>query len=129
MIAAMAQVQAAFALGDIPALLAANRDFRNGWLGAVRNPHMAETIARFIDYFQSVRLGTFADPALASQYIDGLSRIHLAFLARDPLAVQERMMLFMFAAEEAYLAVRRRQIDDAAQPQTNRRKIKKKGTA
>ena len=99
--------------GNIPGLLAANVDFRNTWLRAVTNPHMAATISRFMDYFQSVRLGTFADPSVASRYIDGLSAIHRAFLAHDPLAVHDRMTLFMFAAEEAYLSVRRRQLEEA----------------
>lgn len=126
--AAMMRVEAAYGSGDIPALLAANVDFRNGWLKAVRNPHMAQTIARFIDYFQSVRIGTFADKNLAAQYIDGLSRIHAAFVGRDPLAAQDRMTLFMFAAEEAYLAVRHRQLEEAAAPLTKRRRINKKGT-
>ena len=56
----------AFGSGDIPGLLVANVDFRNTWLRAVTNPHMAATIARFMDYFQSVRLGTFADPVVAA---------------------------------------------------------------
>jgi DNA-binding GntR family transcriptional regulator len=125
---AMERVEMAFAAGDIPSLLAANVDFRNAWLGAVRNRHMSETISRFIDYFQFVRPGTFADPLIGRQYIQGLSRIHSAFLARDPLMAQDRMMLFMFAAEEAYLSVRRLQIENAAVTCSARRKVGKKGT-
>jgi len=126
---AMARIDQALGAGDIPALLAANVDFRNAWLKAVRNPHMAATISRFMDYFQSVRLGTFAEAATAGQYIDGLSRIHGAFLARDPLMVQDRMMLFMFAAEEAYLSVRRRQLQEAEATRSARRRIARRGTA
>ncbi|WJR69096.1 GntR family transcriptional regulator [Neorhizobium sp. CSC1952] len=126
--AAMRRVEQALGASDIPALLAANVDFRNAWLKAVRNPHMAATISRFMDYFQSVRLGTFADPDTAGQYIDGLSRIHVAFLAHDPLMVQDRMMLFMFAAEEAYLSVRRRQLE-AETERPARRKNRRRGTA
>jgi DNA-binding GntR family transcriptional regulator len=127
--AAMNRVELALSESDIPALLAANVDFRNAWLKAVNNPHMAATISRFIDYFQSVRLGTFADPATAGLYIDGLSRIHAAFLAHDPLMVQDRMTLFMFAAEEAYLSVRRRQLQEAETARPVRRRIQKRGTA
>lgn len=126
--AAMRRVEQSLGASDIPALLAANIDFRNAWLKAVRNPHMAATISRFMDYFQSVRLGTFADPDTAGQYIDGLSRIHVAFLAHDPLMVQDRMMLFMFAAEEAYLSVRRRQLE-AETERPARRKNRRRGTA
>ncbi len=127
--AAMTSIERALAESDIPALLAANVDFRNAWLAAVRNTHMAATISRFIDYFQSVRLGTFANAATAEQYIDGLSRIHAAFLAHDPLMVQDRMMLFMFAAEEAYLSVRRRQLEEAETARPARRRTIRRGTA
>ncbi|WP_117194747.1 GntR family transcriptional regulator [Rhizobium terrae] len=127
--AAMDRVEQALGENDIPALLAANVDFRNAWLKAVRNPHMAATISRFMDYFQSVRLGTFADGATAERYIDGLSRIHRAFLAHDPLMVQDRMTLFMFAAEEAYLDVRQRQLREAEMSRTARRRYTKRGTA
>jgi DNA-binding GntR family transcriptional regulator len=127
--AAMSSIERALTESDIPALLAANVDFRNAWLAAVRNTHMAATISRFIDYFQSVRLGTFANSATAEQYIDGLSRIHAAFLAHDPLMVQDRMMLFMFAAEEAYLSVRRRQLEEAETARPARRRTIRRGTA
>ena len=127
--AAMSSIERALTESDIPALLAANVDFRNAWLAAVRNTHMAATISRFIDYFQSVRLGTFANAATAEQYIDGLSRIHAAFLAHDPLMVQDRMMLFMFAAEEAYLSVRRRQLEEAETARPARRRTIRRGTA
>ena len=127
--AAMSSIEQALTESDIPALLAANVDFRNAWLAAVRNAHMAATISRFIDYFQSVRLGTFANAATAEQYIDGLSRIHAAFLAHDPLMVQDRMMLFMFAAEEAYLSVRRHQLEEAETARPARRRTIRRGTA
>jgi len=126
---AMTRIECALGAGDIPALLAANVDFRNAWLKGVRNLHMAATISRFIDYFQSVRLGTFGDVATAGQYIVGLSRIHAAFRARDPLMVQDRMTLFMFAAEEAYLSVRRRQLEEAETVRPARRRTMKRGMA
>lgn len=126
---AMNRVEQALNGSDISGLLAANVDFRNAWLKAVSNPHMAATISRFMDYFQSVRLGTFTDPATAERYIDGLSRIYSAFLARDPLMVQDRMTLFMFAAEEAYLSVRRRQLQEASESRPGRRRNTRRGTA
>ncbi|MBW6425503.1 GntR family transcriptional regulator [Rhizobium sp. XQZ8] len=126
---AMAGIEQALDANNISALLAANVDFRNAWLKAVNNAHMAATISRFIDYFQSVRLGTFANAATAEQYIDGLSRIHAAFLAHDPLIVQDRMMLFMFAAEEAYLSVRRRQLEEAETLRPARKRTTRRGTA
>ncbi len=121
---AIGRIEQTLSAGDIPGLLAANVDFRNTWLRAVTNPHMAATISRFMDYFQSVRLGTFADPTVAARYIDGLSAIHKAFLAHDPLAVHDRMTLFMFAAEEAYLSVRRGQLEEAETVRPIRRRRK-----
>lgn len=125
---AMNRIQTAIALGDFPVLLDANVDFRNAWLKAVRNPHMAETVARFINYFQSVRLDSFSDAAMVTQYIQGLSRIHAAFVARDPLMVAECMTQYMFAAEEAFLTVRRRQLEQVKTGRGSRRKTKNKGT-
>jgi DNA-binding GntR family transcriptional regulator len=127
--AAMIRVEQALGSGDIPALLVANLDFRNAWLQAVRNPHMAATILRFMDYFQSVRLGTFADGLAAERYIGGLSRIHAAFRAHDPLVVHDCMMLFMFAAEEAYLSVRRRQLQEVEATRSARKRTSRRGMA
>jgi DNA-binding GntR family transcriptional regulator len=112
---AMRRIEEAYAAGNMSALLAANVDFRNAWLGMVANSHMAQTISRFMDYFQSIRLGTLSDSDLAESYIGGLRRLNTAFLARDPLMVQDRMTLFMFAAEDAYLSVRRRQMQERAE--------------
>lgn len=126
---AMTRIHDALQQGDIPVLLGANVDFRNAWLKAVRNPHMAATVARFMNYFQSVRLDTFADAETVKHYITGLSRIHEAFLARDPLLVEERMTLFMFAAEEAFLAVRRRQMEDLKTQRPLRRKNKRRAVS
>jgi len=126
---AMTRIHDALEQGDIPVLLGANVDFRNAWLKAVRNPHMAATVARFMNYFQSVRLDTFADAETVKHYITGLSRIHEAFLARDPLLVEERMTLFMFAAEEAFLAVRRRQLEDFKTQRPSRRKNKRRAVS
>lgn len=125
---AMARIRHALATSDIPVLLDANVDFRNAWLKAVRNPHMAATVARFINYFQSVRLDSFADAAMVEQYIRGLSRVHAALIARDPLKVAEEMTLYMFAAEEAFLAVRRRQLEQAKSARPSRRKTRNQGT-
>lgn len=126
---AMTRIQTALAEGNLSVLLDANVDFRNAWLKAVRNPHMAETVARFINYFQSVRLDSFADQAMVTQYIQGLARIHAAFMARDPLMVAECMTQYMFAAEEAFLTVRRRQLEQKNTGRRSRRKTKNKGTS
>lgn len=125
---AMDRIRNALAQGNYPVLLDANVDFRNAWLKAVRNRHMAETVTRFMNYFQSVRLESFADADMVKNYIHGLSRIYAAFIARDPLTIVECMTLYMFAAEEAFLVVRRRQLE-YAEVRPRRRKSAKKGTS
>jgi DNA-binding GntR family transcriptional regulator len=124
---AMNRVEAALAEGDLRVLMDANVDFRNAWLKAVHNRHMAETVARFMNYFQSVRLDSFADKEMLRQYIVGLGRIHAAFVARDPVRVAECMTQYMFAAEEAFLAVRQRQLTEAETVRPSRRKRSKQG--
>lgn len=126
---AMGRIKSAVAKNEMPVLLDANIDFRNAWLKAVRNRHLAETVARFINYFQSVRLDSFADTDMVKHYIDGLSRIHAAFVARDPVAASEYMMLYMFAAEEAFLTIRSRQLAQTKTGRGSRRKTIKKGTS
>lgn len=126
--AAMQRIVQSMTAHDIPELLAANLDFRNAWIEAIRNPHMAMTISRFIDYFQSVRIDTFADQATAMRYMEGLSGVHAAFMARDPLMAQDRMTIYMFAAEEAFLSVRRRQLE-AETLRPARKRTTRRGTA
>ncbi|MDO1582735.1 GntR family transcriptional regulator [Rhizobium oryzicola] len=124
---AMTRIEAALADGDLRVLMDANVDFRNAWLNAVRNRHMADTVARFMNYFQSVRLDSFTDKDMLKQYIDGLSRIHAAFVARDPVRIAEYMTLYMFAAEQAFLAVRQRQLTESETARPSRRKKDKQG--
>lgn len=126
---AMGRIKSALADNNMPVLLDANVDFRNAWLKAVRNRHLAETVARFINYFQSVRLDSFADAEMVKHYIDGLSRIHAAFVARDSVVIAEYMTLYMFAAEEAFLTIRRRQLEQAKTGRGSRRRTIKKGTS
>ncbi|KQO83477.1 GntR family transcriptional regulator [Rhizobium sp. Leaf262] len=126
---AMSRIKSALTKSDMSLLLDANVDFRNAWLKAVRNEHLAETVARFINYFQSVRLDSFGDADMVKHYIDGLSRIHAAFVSRDSVAVAEYMTLYMFAAEEAFLTIRRRQLDQTKTGRGSRRKTIKKGTS
>jgi DNA-binding GntR family transcriptional regulator len=126
---AMDRIKAGLATGDFARLLDANVDFRNAWLKAVRNRHLADTVTRFMNYFQSVRLDSFADKEMVKQYIEGLSRIYGAFLARDPLLIVECMSLYMFAAEQAFLTIRQRQLEEAETARPSRRKSNKKGTS
>ncbi|MBS9721832.1 GntR family transcriptional regulator [Tianweitania sp. BSSL-BM11] len=99
---AMTVIREAHATGDVGAMVRANLDFRRAWTGCLTNRRLASAISRYIDYFQAIRLQTFADLATRGGYVAAMGDLHDAFLARDSLAAADRMMLFLFAAETAY---------------------------
>ena len=100
--AAMAVIREAHATGDVGAMVRANLDFRWAWTGCLTNRRLASAISRHIDYFQAIRLQTFADLSTRSGYVAAMGDLHDALVARDSLAAGDRMMLFLFAAEAAY---------------------------
>ncbi len=111
--AAIVEARAAAAGDDIERMMLANIAFRGAWLGAVRNRRLADTIARFVDHAQTVRLGTLADPKTRSVVSHGLEGLHAAFRARDPQAAFDHMTEFMAAAEQAFFSVRKAEIERA----------------
>lgn len=116
LIRAMAAIRAADAAGDLKTMVSANLAFRDAWVGCVRNPHMATTISRFVDYFQALRPATFANPATRHVYVEALGAICDALIARDALAAQDSMTAFLFSAEAAFLAAQERQAVLESQP-------------
>lgn len=100
--AALAAARAAHAAQDPGAFASANMAFRAAWLGEVRNRRLAETIARFVDHAQIVRLGTLGNPETRDIVLAGLVGLHDAFLRGDAAAATERMAAFMDAAEASY---------------------------
>ncbi|NKN39268.1 GntR family transcriptional regulator [Agrobacterium sp. a22-2] len=122
LLAAMNAIRQGNERDDIALMIRGNVAFRSAWIAAVRNPHMAATISRFIDYFQGLRIETFADTETRGDYIATLGGLFEAFRARDPLLAQDRMMAFMFAAEAAYLAARDRQIEQGQAAKSRRSK-------
>lgn len=101
---ALAEARDAVGRGDFPGLFHANVDFREAWLGAVRNTRLAATISRFIDHVQTVRYGTLRDPATQHIVIDGLTELHDAMLRHDPVVAQDSMLRFIHAAERSFAA-------------------------
>jgi DNA-binding GntR family transcriptional regulator len=100
--AAMAVIRQAHSSGDVSVIVRANLDFRRAWTGCLTNRRLASAISRHIDYFQALRLQTFADLSTRSGYVAAMGDLHDALIARDSLAAGDRMMLFLFAAESAY---------------------------
>lgn len=99
---AMAEIREAHITGEVGAMVRANLDFRRAWTGCLINRRLASAISRHIDYFQAIRLQTFADLSMRSGYVAAMGDLHDALAARDSLAAGDRMMLFLFAAESAY---------------------------
>jgi DNA-binding GntR family transcriptional regulator len=109
--AAIVEARAAAAGDDIERLILANIAFRAGWLSAVRNRRLADTIARFVDHVQTIRLGTLADPQTRGVVSRGLEGLYAAFRARDAAAAHAHMAEFMAAAEQAFFTVRKAEIE------------------
>lgn len=103
---AVQEARAALREGDVQRLIMSNIAFRAAWLGRVRNGRLAQTIARFVDHVQTVRLETLRRPGIPQVVLDGLEDLHAAFLTRDPIAASDRMAAFIGAAEQAFFASR-----------------------
>lgn len=99
---ALREARAAFAADDQDGLILANIAFRSAWLGALTNGRLADTIARFVDHVQAVRLATLQDAATRGVVMRGLEGLHEAFEARDPALAEARMRAFVDAARAAF---------------------------
>jgi DNA-binding GntR family transcriptional regulator len=100
--AALEEARAAVAEGDHDRLILSNVRFRAAWLSGLSNRRLADTIARFVDHVQTVRLGTLADPNTGLVVLQGLEALHDAFAKRDARAAARRMAAFMDEAERAF---------------------------
>jgi len=100
--AALAEARTAVANGDFSGLFHANVDFREAWLGAVRNSRLSATISRFVDHVQTVRFGTLHDPATQRVVLDVLTELHDAMVRHDSVVAQDTMQRFIDAAERSF---------------------------
>lgn len=114
--AALAEAEAATRDGDTERLILANIDFRAAWMARVGNARLADTLSRFVDHVQTVRLETLRRPATRQIVVDGLEDIHAAFVTRDPMTASDRMSAFIGAAEQAFFAAREAQLEPQAAP-------------
>ena len=113
---ALADARRAAAGNDFAGLFNANVDFREAWLGAVRNTRLAATISRFADHVQTVRCGTLHDRATQRVVVRGLAVLRDAMARHDAEAAEARMREFIDAAESSFAA----QASKAAPPPTHR---------
>ena len=101
---ALAEARAAVAIGDFSGLFHANVDFREAWLGAVRNSRLSATISRFVDHVQTVRFGTLHDATTQRVVLDVLTELHDAMVRHDSVVAQDTMQRFIDAAERSFAA-------------------------
>jgi DNA-binding GntR family transcriptional regulator len=95
----------AYEKNDGDAMIEANMEFRDVWLGAVQNSRLQATIRRFADHAQQVRLGTLNDRATQKIVVDGMRAMLDGFLARSPKQIKATMQEFIFSAERRYFAL------------------------
>ena len=87
---------------DVAAFHRGAEGFRSGWLQAVRNTELRQSIQRYSGQVQSVRFATLPDPEARRTILAGLRALHAAFQSADGLAAQDRMLRFIYDAEESY---------------------------
>ncbi len=101
---ALARARRAAAKDDDEEMTQANMDFRQAWLGRVRNQRLAGTIARFVDHVQTVRRRTLVSAETRQVVLKGLTGLHDALVERDAAQARKRMERFMADAQSAYFA-------------------------
>lgn len=103
--AALSEAKAAQASEDFPRLFRANVDFRETWLGAVRNKRLAAVIMRCSDQVLTVRMSTLRGPGIPPVVVAGLKELYASFARHDSVAAHDSMLRFVLAAESAYAAL------------------------
>lgn len=101
---ALQRARDAVAAGRADELALANAAFRRAWMGCVANRRLADTIDRFADQVQAVRLTTLGDPAVREVVLQGLEELADALLARDPVRTRKTLAAFNSAAQDAFVA-------------------------
>lgn len=87
--------------------------FRKAWLDLVPNRSLAETLGRYFDHVQVVRLMTMRDPEVRSAILDGLRASCEAFVLGDSALVRERIAAHTRAtAVCCYESYRRQESDE-----------------
>ncbi len=111
---AVQRARHAVATDNVDALILANIAFRQAWLSTLKNVRLIQTIERFVDHVQTIRLCTLQDPQTRAVVVAGLEGLHAAFLRGDPASARKCMARFVDSAERAYFKVRRRELADEA---------------
>lgn len=105
---ALDEARAAQASADFPRLFRANVDFREIWLGAVRNKRLAAVVTRCSDQVLTVRMSTLREPEIHPIVVARLQELYASFARHDPIAAHDSMVRFVLAAESAYAALHKK---------------------
>jgi DNA-binding GntR family transcriptional regulator len=104
MAAAVDQAQAIIETGDVPHFFRLSERFRNGWLSAVSNATLQQTIQRYLAQVQAVRLATMGNRDTLRIIVAGQRDMLAAFTAHDSVSAADRVLRFVIEAEAAYRA-------------------------
>lgn len=104
MAAAVAEAMETIETGDVPHFFRISERFRNGWLSAVPNLTLQQTIQRYLAQVQTVRLATMGNRGTLKIIVAGQHELLAAFAAHDSVAAADRILRFVIEAEAAYLA-------------------------
>ncbi len=102
---ALEEARQAVAAKDVNRMILSNIDFRNGWLSRVLNEGLAQTIARFIDHVQTVRVTTFLAQDTLEVALAGMEKLYDALVSRDADRASQAMSDFIMTAEKQFFAV------------------------
>jgi len=100
-----AALESARAAPDVAGFHRSAEAFRNAWLEAVANTELRHAIQRYSGQVQSVRFATLPDAQARRIILDGLMALLRAFEAGDGPAAQDRMLRFIYDAEDSYRRV------------------------
>lgn len=102
--AAVAEGMRIVETGDVPHFFRISERFRNGWLSAVPNLTLQQTIQRYLAQVQAVRLATMGNRSTLKVIVTGQRDLLAAFAAHDSVTAADRILRFVIEAEAAYLA-------------------------
>lgn len=90
--------------GDVPHFFRLSERFRNGWLSAVSNLTLQQTIQRYLAQVQTVRLATMGNRGTLKIIVAGQRDLLSALALGDSVGAADRILRFVIEAEAAYLA-------------------------
>ena len=102
--AAVAEAVRTIGTGDVPHFFRLSERFRNGWVSAVPNLTLQQTIQRYLAQVQAVRLATMGNRDTLKVIVAGQRDLLAAFAAHDAVAASDRILRFVIEGEAAYLA-------------------------